>query len=160
MHNFIGTVFKVLGISLILMLLMDVLLLTVDTITVNNRVESLSLIIRDELSRNNSIPDDIADLFDAQLRDIVNSSNVAVDYKWNLHDPIVVDGVTYGPIDSSHVKDYGEILELAIVVTMEPHFTMLLGAESKARGDTFFARAFFSYDRVYVYKVPALRYLK
>lgn len=158
-HKTIGTVFKVLGISIIMMIIMDVSLMVIDTITVKNRIETLSIVMQDELSRNNAIPDDIATLFDTQLREVVNKSNIATDIEWNLNGPKTAKGQTYPAINEANVVDYGELMHLVIRVKMEPH-SILFYKDTKQNGGGFLGTNKLKYVDEYVYPVPALRYLK
>lgn len=160
MHRFVGTVFKVIGLSVIMMLIMDLVLIVSDTVTVNNRIEALSLVIQDELSRHNAVHGDIGPMFDKQLKEIVENSNIAKDVKWNWNDIVTINGVSYGPINENHARNYGDIIDLVITVEMEPKFFMILGTSSQQSGGKFLGRGTFSYTREYHYKVPALRYLK
>lgn len=158
MSRMVALVFKVLGISLVLMFLLDIFFVVADTISVNRRLESLALVMRDELSRNNCIPNDIRGLFINQLEEINNSSIVMVDYDWNLDHPVTVNGVTYPPINEENVKNYGDQLYLVIVAKMRPRSLMFTNPANN--NGSFLASSVMEYDRTLVYSVPALRYLK
>lgn len=159
MHRTIGAVFKALGVSILLMILMDITFNVVDTVTVNNRITTLSTVMQDELSRHNSIPDDIAVLFKNQINDVVTNSNVATDIRWNIDESITVKGKTYPPINELNVQDYGKELTLVIVVRMQPNSLVFYRDPSQNSGG-FLGKNIFQYDQVFTYKVPALRYLK
>jgi hypothetical protein len=160
-------VFKVLGISIILMLIMDLTFIVTDTITVNNRIESIAVVIQDELSRNNSVPDLIKPLFNEQLKSVGDRSNIVAKYadgsplvRWNIDQGIVYNGVTYPPINQANVKQYGEKLKLVIQVKMQPN-SLVFVRNSGNNGNSFIQRnKAIEYTRTYVYEVPALRYLK
>lgn len=158
MHNYVGLVFKVLGISIILMLILDMFYIVGDTLSVNNRVESTALVMQDELSRNNSIPNSIKPLFERQLNDIKSNSNVVKEVRTNMSNNLTIGGVNYPSVSESNIKDYGELLTLVIVVEMEPK-SLLFRKQANSEG-SFLERNVLSYTRTYKYQVPALRYLK
>lgn len=159
MHRTVGTVFKVLGISIILMVIMDAVFVIADTIVVNNRIEALAVVMQDELSRNNAIPNDSATLFDNQLREVIENSNIATEINWNLNSAVTAESSTYPPINEANVKDYGELLTLAITVKMEPR-SMMFFQNTSANDGSFLGTSIIEYTSEYIYKVPALRYLK
>lgn len=163
MHNMIATVFKVLGGSILIMFLLDVIFIVADTITVNNRIESISLVMQDELSRNNCIPDSIAPLFLNQLKEIQKNSNVvsqeADGIVSNIDRDLTIDGVRYESVAESNVKNYGDKLTLVIQVKMQPQSLIFFKTASNNYG-SFLGRKTFEYTMTYKYPVPALRYLK
>lgn len=160
MHNTIATVFKVLGVSIILMLIMEVSLQVVDTVTVNNRVESTMRIMQDELARNNCIPDDIAPMLDKNLRDAISKSKTAVDIKWNLDTSEKVDGVAYQPINSANVKQNGEIAYLVVKIKYQRR-SIMFNMDGSGEGiKSKFKDNMFTVVDSKVIPVPMLRYLK
>lgn len=159
MPNAIGTVFKVLGISIILMLLLDMSYIVVDTLSVNNRVASVSEVMKNEISRNNCVPNSISPLFLQQLNDIKSSSNVVKAVRTNISNNITVDGQTYSALSEANVKDYGTLLTLIIQVDYEPHSLMFYKSAGQNSG-SFLGRTSFNYTQTYKFQVPALRYLK
>lgn len=163
MHRTVGTVFKVLGISIVLMIVLDLVFVVVDTLTVNNRIESMAIVIQDELSRNNCIPDSIAPLFIEQIKSIKTKSKVmnqeANGLITNIDRDVTVDGVTYKALSEANVKEYGEELQLVIVATMEPKSVMFVRDAGNNEG-SFLTKRVFSYQTEYEYTVPALRNLK
>jgi hypothetical protein len=172
MNRMVSRVFKVLGLSMIIMLGMDITFLVVDTITVNNKIETISTVIKDELSRHNYVPNEIVELFKSQIAKVDSNSRTAIGWDSNLDKDLTINGVKYKSLsqNSSSVAQYGEMMTLVIQVTMEPKFLTL---QSKSSGDgngstsggstangTTLGFSSYTYTREYIYDVPALRYLK
>lgn len=162
MHNLVASVFKVIGISIISMAILDTGLMVVDTVSVNNRVTSMANVMQNEIARNNCVPKSIEGLFLSQLESVVEHSNVATDIKSNIDGNITVDGKRYDSIGEVNVKDYGETQTLAISVEMSP--TRIAGVGrgvAASNGGSFLTKkSGFKYTLDYVYNVPCLRYLK
>lgn len=161
MHRMVGTVFKFIGISIIVMLLMDVSLYVIDRVTVNNRINSAMKVIEDELARNNCIPDDIAPMLDNSLKSIVAKSNTAVDIKWNLNTSEQSKGVTYQPINAANVKQNGEMAYLVVKVKFRVKSIMFdMDGQGEEGIKSKFKEGFATVVNEYVSPVPMLRYLK
>jgi hypothetical protein len=172
MHRMVSRVFKVLGLSMIIMLGMDMTFLVVDSVTVNKRVETISTVIRDELSRHNYIPDEILPLFNKQLAKVDENSRTAIAWTSNMDKDLVVNGVSYPSLAQSKARDYGQMMTLVIQITMEPKFLSLQSKSSDGTGadggssnvgtakGTTLGFSSYTYTLDYIYDVPALRYLK
>lgn len=158
MHRMVSLVFKVLGISLVLMLALDLFTLVVDTINVNNKINTLAIVIRDEMSRNNSIPDRVISVFDQQINRIIENSSGAVGYRTNFYNDLTINGRTYSSVNEANARDYGELMHLVIQVEMAPRILFLGGLDNQ--NTTPLRIGSFSYTQDYVYEVTALRYLK
>ena len=158
MHRMVATVFKVLGLSVVLFLVVDTIGLVVDQQAVEHRMTSLSDIVKDEVSRNNTIPDDMQGFFESELQDTIASSNVAISYESNFKNSLTVDGKTYDSLSEENVKDYGEVLDIVVVIKFAP--SMLTYNNKQSGTDSMLSWRYFTYERVYKYQVPALRYLK
>jgi hypothetical protein len=160
MNRMVWVVFKVLGVSIVLMLIMDVLFLVIDTVTVNNRVVNLASTMQNELARNNCIPDDSAILFLGKLNDIQLRSNMVGGIKTNLADSITINGRQFQSVSENNVSFYGEISTLVIRVEMRVA-SLLFYKNSKDGSGNFLSRDnFLSYNLTYIYDVPSLRFLK
>lgn len=159
MPKLVLTVFKVLGISIILMLIFDTSLVVMDTLSVHNKVTSISTVMQNEISRNNCVPNGLQDLFKGQLNKIVVDSNVATKVGSNLNGSLKIGNTTYSSLAESNVGNYGDIKNLAISITMSP--TRVLYVRNRAKsGGTFLTKSRYTYNMTYVYSVPCLRYLK
>lgn len=164
MHRMLATIFKVLGISIILMFLLSLVLNVADIITVNRRVEAVSVILQQELEENDCIPTALASTFQTQLNNIVANSSVAYKIDWNLDNSLTdKNGQLAQPIDQNSISqyniNYGDQLELVIKVYMQPHFLAFFSNPS-TNGGSYLGQEPFSYVDTYSWTVPALRYLK
>lgn len=161
MHNLVASIFKIIGMSIILMLLLDTTLTVVDTINVRSRVKDVEYTLKYELSKHNALPDEIARTLDAQLQDIVDKSKIATRYRWNWNDTINTYGNTYTPINEANVRDYGEEIEYLIQLDMRMDAIITGGQTVTPGGGSFdVVEEGFTYIDTYSDKVPALRYLK
>lgn len=161
MHNMIGSVFKILGMSIILMLLLDTTFTVVDTVNVRSRVKDVETVLKYELSKHNALPDEIAQTLESQLQDIVANSQIATRYRWNYNSTINTYGESYTPINEANVKNYGEELEYIIQIDMRLD-ALITGGQTITPGGSNFdvAEEGIIYVDTYSDVVPALRYLK
>lgn len=162
MHNLVASVFKIIGVSIIGMAILDTSLVVVDTVSVHNKVTSMANVMQNEIARNNCVPSAIEGLFVNQLESIVNQSNIATDVRSNIGGNITVDGNRYDSISEVNVKDYGDIQTLAISVEMSPTRIAGVGRGVAGSNDGSFLtkKSGYKYTLDYVYNVPCLRYLK
>ena len=164
MHNLVATVFKILGGSIILMILLDAGLVIADTISVNSRVTSLSITLQKEVAKNNCLPNALVPLFESQLNDIIDKSLVATSIKSNINMNLTVDSGIIPSLGESNVKDYGELQTLAIAVEMSPSRVVFAdsptGTVKSVNNIERQVGGSLSYTLNYEYTVPCLRYLK
>lgn len=162
MHNLVASVFKIIGVSIIGMAVLDTSLVVVDTVSVHNKVISMANVMQNEIARNNCVPASIEGLFLKQLDSIKEQSNIATDVKSNIDGNITIDGNRYDSIGEVNVKDYGETQTLAISVEMSPTRIAGVGRGQAANNDGSFLtkKSGYTYTLDYVYNVPCLRYLK
>ncbi len=162
MHNLVASVFKILGISIISMAVLDTSLVVVDTLSVHNKIVAQSNVMQNEIARNNCVPNTIEPLFTSQLNSVVSQSNIATGVKSNLNGNVTIDGTSYNSIGEDNVKDYGETQTLAISVEMSPTRIAGVGRGQAGSNDGSFLtkKRGFKYNLDYVYTVPCLRYLK
>lgn len=164
MHKLPAFVFKTLGVSLVLMFLLDTTLVVIDTISVHSKVLNVAGIMQNEVARNNSMPKALADTFEDQLDIIVENSKVATsEYRTNMRSDITYDGITYRGLDEDNPADYGELIPLHIEINMQPAFVYLnTGGDDRAEKGMIRKGISDStnYTLTYDYIVPCLRYLK
>lgn len=161
MHKLPAFVFKLLGISIVLMFLLDTSLVVAETISVHSKVTNLAGIMQNEIARNNCMPTDLANMFDAQLRNIVETSNVAADtYKTNMRNDVHKDGVYYKSLSESSPAPYGEIVQLAIEIKMEPSVVYFNIRGADRAENSMLKKGMLQYTLSYSYNIPCLRYLK
>lgn len=164
MHRTSWVVFKVLIISVGLMIIMDLSLMVIDYVTVSVRIGAIGEDMRNELSKNNCIPDDVADMYDTLLHDVALRSNLVPDDAdsiiWNHTDTINYDGTSFEPINEENAGDYGSGLSLAIVVTYQPHSLMFSNKDNDPSLLTKKEGTAFQFDQLSQFNTVALRYLK
>lgn len=161
MHKVVLLVFKVIGISIIIMLLADVSFYIVDRKTAYSRMDDVAATIQDTLSRNNSIPTALAGLYEEEFKDIVDHSNVVTKIEWNLNQSMSTSKLASPapPINEDGVQPYGSKLYLVIRVTYKPS-SILFTKKANSNG-SFISRINLPDQTVdYVYEAPALRNLK
>lgn len=153
MEKLVSTTFKIIFISILFSFLLDTSLLLVQIIGVHTKVSNLTGIMQTEISRNNYMPGNMADAFNAFFDEIVDNNPRIM--KDNSIQP------NFGELTESDAKDYGEIQNLRIDVYLYPIFGYL-NKNITADGQGWFERSASSFDMhlVYEYKVPCLRYLK
>jgi hypothetical protein len=151
MHRLPLTVFKILGLSLVLMFLLDTTLVAIDTININSRVTNIAGVMQNEIARHNCMPDELRVLFEGQLEDIVDRSLVATGFRHNMADDL-------SPLNA---MDYGEIATLEISVDMAPTRVFFANGGSRAGQEgPLLGRQILNYTLNYTYHIPCLRYLK
>lgn len=160
MVNYVAIIFKVLFLSIMMMIIMDLSLVVADTLSVNNRLNSIQMTMKHELAKNNSIPDTIRPLFEEQLDDTVENSNVASRYTSNLNRSISIDGVTYPAVNEANVQDYGSLLKLVVVVEMKPRSILLFTKKPELNDDSMLKVGTATFYLRKIDDVPALRFLK
>lgn len=151
MHRLPLIVFKTLGLSIILMFLLDTTLVAVDTININSRVTNMAGVMQNEVARHNSMPDELRDLFDDQLKDLVERSLVATGVTHNMEQDL----------NSATPLNYGDIATLEINVDMAPTKVYLTsGGDRTGQEGSLLGREVLNYTLTYTYNIPCLRYLK
>lgn len=157
MHKMIATVFKLLGMSLIFMFLLDMSLLAVDSLNVNSKVTSIAGTMQNEVARNNCMPDSLSLMFRGQLQSIVDQSNVATEVKTNLTGNLVTEtGGVFQSISQDNPGEYGDLIPMVIEVNMSP-WRIVMGKTALSMSKV---RDGMDYKLTYVYHTPCLRYLK
>lgn len=160
MHRYVGTVFKVLGISIIMMAVLDTSLVVFDTISVHSKVSSMSWIMQNELAKNNCIPNSIKPTFQNQLQTIVNNSSVASNVKTNMNGAVTLGNTRYESVAESSVGNYGDIKPLVVSVEMSPTKVLFNTNQGNRNNGSLLSKTRFTYTLNFVYYVPCLRYLK
>lgn len=123
-------VFKVIATCIIIFTLAEVSIQAIDRIVVNNRIDSLAEVIKDEMARHNSIPDALAPMLEAELKSIADRSLTTVSIDWNYDHAIAVNGLpTTAPLNSANIRNYGESMTLVITVNSKMS-TIMFGSPS------------------------------
>lgn len=154
-------VFKLLGTSILLMLLLDTSLMVIETISVHSKVSSLTGIMQQQVSEHNSMPSEMAELFETQLNEIVDVSSVADAQMNNMTEPMFTadknrPGAMYHALDGSVIEyNYGDLADLYIAVRMRPSILGLVNPRNE--DGALLGRSNFEYMLTYHYSVPCLR---
>lgn len=151
MHKLISTTFKILICSMLFMFLLDTTLLLVEIISIHSRVSNMTGIMQTELARNNFMPTNMANSFEEFLTDIAESSTImtASDVRTN-----------FGELTADNAKEYGEIQDLKVYMTIHPGFVYYNSNRNDANQSWLGRRDPINYTLSYEFKVPCLRYLK
>lgn len=161
MHKLPAFVFKLLGLSIVLMFLLDTTLVVVETISVHSRVLNVAGTMQNEIARNNCMPTDLRVMFNEQLSGIVESSRVAADdFKTNMNMDLPRDSKTYRSLSEDNPASYGDIIPLLIEINMRPSVVYLNTRGDNRAEDGLITKGYMSYTLSYSYSIPCLRYLK
>lgn len=163
MHKFVALTFKILGLSLVFMLLLDTGLTVFQTVSVYNKVSTLTGLMQNEVAKNNCMPDTLADMFEVQLQRVVDDvSPITRGYKSNMTETVTSnDGTRYPSLSPDNTKQYGEITELYVAITMRPSFLIWRPAAGNTANQSLLSRAVnLDYDLEFTYHIPCLRYIK
>lgn len=150
MDKMVSFIFKFLGVSLIMMFLFNTSLMLIDTITVHSRITSLANVMINEIARNNSIPDDLSDMFQEQYDNILaNSQMVVVEESGvNIKQDLTIKDKEYKMLTEENALNYGDVQKLGFVIKMDASKVYLKNGKN------------IGYVLEYTYDVPCLRYLK
>lgn len=156
MHRVVAWVFKFIGISIMLMILMDTGIMLADAFTTNGRIQAQANLMQMEIAKNNYLSDEAANAFvgtsssgstvGTGFKRIVELSKVYKEIKFN-------SGAVTGSV--SEVKNYGDYHVLKITATINPwhyYFSGHVngGIRKIAKESTI----------VYTFTIPCLRYMK
>lgn len=165
MHKMVAFIFKLIGISIMAMIIFDTSLMLVDAFTTNDRIQAQALLIQQEVARNNYLSDGAREVFEGKKSTEVSEgqgygfahieelSNVYVSIKFNGDEDF-----QGGEIKSlSTIKDYGDFHTLVIKAEINPWHYFFSGVVNNGTG----IREVRSAGIInYVYYIPCLRYIK
>lgn len=156
------TVFKVIIITIFASVIYSTVNNIADATTVKNRMDALALLMQDEISRNNGMPDAVVGMFNEQLQSIDERSSVAIRYRTNMTEDVEYNGKVYPAL--SNTGEYGDLMPLIIQYRMVPtFFTYRNNAKASERTEGFESsmnRIGYGYTLTFSVDVPALRNLK
>lgn len=161
MHKLVATTFKILGLSMLLMFLLDTSLLMIEIISIHSRVSNITSIIQMEIARNNCMPTNMAEGFTKYLSEIVANSTISSpgDIRTNFYSDITLGSNTYRGLNPENAGEYGDFVTLAVGVTMHPAFAYYNPKRTES-DQSWLHENTLDYTLNYVYSVPCLRYLK
>lgn len=155
----LAKVFKVLAISIVLMLTLDTATLVMDRLVLNKRINDIGSTLELEMSKYNSVPDNIATLYQKKLDEAVSRSLYVEKISWNLNNTLTVDDKSYEPVGEDYVRETGE--ELVLVIRVESKIrSILFSKKADSSTGSFLSTRFLDREDDYVFTAPALRYLK
>jgi len=155
MHRIVGTTFKILMASILLMFLLDTVLVLVEVISIHTRVENVSGLIQTEVARNNCLPDNMADGFLAYIKNNIADRSDIIDYDADVRTNFKQSLGEYESLSEENVKNYGEITTVAIQIQAHPSYVFMGTNQTNS-----ITKNVFNIRLDYVYQVPCLRYLK
>ncbi len=151
MHKLVATTFKILILSMLFMFLLDTSLLLVEIISIHSKVSNITGTMQTELSRNNYMPEPMAQAFTAFLANIANSSSIMTSG----------DVITnFDELDASQAGEYGDIKTLRIEMILHPTYVYYNANRTGGNLSWLNRSAINNLNLVYEYSVPCLRYLK
>ena len=113
MHRLVATTFKILMLSMLFMFLLDTSLLIVEIIGIHSKVSNITGTMQTELSRNNYMPEPMAEAFTEFLVDIANDSTIMED------DDVWTN---FSSLDVNSAGEYGDLRTLTVKMTMHPAY--------------------------------------
>lgn len=179
MHNLVTTVFKVLGITIIMLALVTAIGIVIDVFTVTNRVTSTAILMQNEMARHNGLPtEEISTSFATKLcDDVLGQSEFFTGVESNFGSSDTQNAVSskgYGssvsfgsvvgdgsnpvnePIIPGVAYDYGDTINLVIRVNYN-----LVGVGGNGAFNTFFKGASSSDSHIdFKYSIPCLYFNK
>lgn len=156
MHNIVSSVFKVVGLSLILMLVLQVALFLLDVSNCTTRIQSVVGLMSTEVARNNCLlgvtettaTSTTNNTFAQLLEKAVDGSEY---FKYN-HSK---NSDVFKDLSETNIKQYGDIAEIKIVYDLQPFWvntddTVIAGALNQSS----------TIEITFESTVPCLRYIK
>lgn len=125
--------FKVLGFTVLFILLLDTSLVVIDTVTVYNNTATKIEAVLAEVSNHNCVPVEAEKMFKNQLEQVVSQSDVATGVVTNMKVDVVRNGKTYKSLSPDNAGEYGDILVLYVEITCDP-MQVYLNTDSEERG--------------------------
>lgn len=152
MHKVVSWVFKFMGISIILMLLLDMSLMLFDIITTTNRIQSQASFMQMELAKNNYISEEANEIFEGTDD---TDGFAYISSKSRVFDNIAYN---YQDLDKNEIGQYGDFKTLKITADFNP-WGYVVNPRVYAEADNGLKVVHHS-NIEFTYTVPCLRYLK
>jgi hypothetical protein len=175
MSSLVGFVFKIIGLSMILLVLLMTTITVVDTLTTTSRIMAMSELVQQEVARNNGLSNEAHTMFNTLLDGIVGLStsfvmSEIVDFDNNVNGTVLrapriaaSPGTPERPIQWGNTwGNYGEILQFAIRADYDL-FGWFIGNRNAATGQVTVGitpEPAVTNTLVWNFSVPCLRYMK
>lgn len=150
MEKVVSFVFKMLGFSIIAMIVLDMALMLTDAFITNSRVQAQASLMQSEIAKNNYLSAEAIDMFrgdelnDTGFEHICNLSRVYTSIEFNSD-------------ELSSPKNYGEYQNLKITAQLDPWIYVYSGRGRELQKKSTREGGI---SVVYNYMIPCLRYLK
>lgn len=157
MHRTVAFVFKLIGISIMALILFDTAVMLADAVTTNGRIQAQASLMQQELAKNNYLSEDAIATFKGEYVDNGSGSITGrgLDYVIGLSK--VYYNYEINEDEIKEVKEYGDYHTLRITTYINPWHYYFSGTVNNGEG----IGKVESYGTVtYVYYVPCLRYIK
>lgn len=161
MHKMVAFIFKLIGISIVAMIIFDTSIMLTDAFTTNDRIQAQALLMQQEIARNNYLSDDARKVFIG-----VKNTDTTIGYGFehilelsNVYTKIDFNGDhdLGGAKALNNVKEYGDFHILRINADIYPWHYYFTGVVNNGNGIRYTASA----GRIsYIYYIPCLRYIK
>lgn len=163
MGRMVVVVLKVVAFVIIFGFVLDTTQVAVDTMMVYKRMSNTAIVLKDEVIRNNSVPDSLQSLFNDQIKTITDKSIIAQEITSNINSTVTSPSGTYNSLAQSNPLEYGESSKVVIRVKMTPRFLSFIPkpADNGTNGDQSFVKQnWLTYYLEVTEDVVGLRYLK
>lgn len=153
----VSFVFKLIGISIMAMIIMDTSIMLVDAFTTNGRVQAQANLMEQEIAKNNYLPATAATTFYGYYTEYPDGTSEGTGFAYIEGLSNVYTDITFNDEELLEVKNYGEYQTLKIDATINPWHYYFSGVVRNGEG----IRKVESTSVIhYVYTIPCLRYLK
>ena len=167
LHRTVGFVFKLIGVTIVALIIFDTATMLSDAFITNNRIQAQANLMQQEIAKNNYMSKEAHDMFKGKLlpsgestgfQRISDLSKVYGAIRFNYQNDLNafrggLDSSVYDIDSVDKIKDYGEFQTLVIAARFNPwQFYYSLG--------NVFTREESHNYITYTYTIPCLRYLK
>lgn len=156
MHKIVATVFKTIGITIVLMVLAVIVSFLLRFSSMESKMKSITATLYQDISNNNYLTETSADMYIDMLDSLQATDNeLIMSWDWNY----VADVIGH-PASSvlSDIGAYGDTKEIVIIVTYYNPVGMVIDDLNLDPTGTIKNRTVMT--REYRYTVPCLRYVK
>ena len=155
MGSLVTFVFKFIGASLILFLLLTTTITVVDMVTTTSKIMAISDLVMQEVARNNGLSREADDLFRGMYAEVVGFSESFIDGSIRFNTPQLWTG---------GLLNYGDLADIDIEVDYDM-FAFLIGRSVQhgtgGASNVEMTQIFFPVSTLrWQYSVPCLRYIK
>lgn len=154
MHRMVSFVFKLIGITMVLLIVADTAFMLVDAYTTNSRIQAQANLMQMEIAKNNYMSDAAIQMFKGEVITDSVGNTTGTGFAYISHLSNVYQQIEFNETEVNQVKDYGDYHKLVITAVITPwhyHTTGRMDSLTKVENTSTIN---------YTYTVPCLRYLK